>query len=183
VSPAPRSSESCKITTTIFRFVFLRKDETGVKRCPVEAPVLEFSNSLWARNRIGTGLSYQPARLHSLAESVSWNWNRFMGSFKIRALDNSELSSLHKLLRNRPVSNEWVYSRFRNNLCKDESALSSRFLHEMSPGMEFHTLKRYLFSWKVVLSAEKLPFQFSFFLLGFGLRLYTKIVVILRWCG
>jgi hypothetical protein len=33
-----------------------------------------------ARNRVGIGLSYRPARLHWLAESISWN--RFLGSLK-----------------------------------------------------------------------------------------------------
>jgi hypothetical protein len=35
------------------------------------APVLEFLNNLWgARNRVGKGLSYRPARLHRLAELI-----------------------------------------------------------------------------------------------------------------
>jgi hypothetical protein len=37
--------------------------------------------SVWVRNRVGIGLSYQPARLHSLAELVPWN--RFWGSIKV----------------------------------------------------------------------------------------------------
>jgi hypothetical protein len=41
-------------------------------------PVLEFLNNLWV---IGIGLSYRPARLHSLAELVPWN--RFLGSLKV----------------------------------------------------------------------------------------------------
>ncbi len=32
-----------------------------------------FKQSMWARNRVGIGLSYRPVRLHSLAELVSWN--------------------------------------------------------------------------------------------------------------
>ncbi len=40
---------------------------------------LDFLKNLWgARNRVGTGLSYWPARLHSLAELVPLK-------FKIRA--------------------------------------------------------------------------------------------------
>jgi hypothetical protein len=35
-----------------------------------------------ARNRVGIGLSYRPARLHSLAEMVPWN--RFLDSIKIK---------------------------------------------------------------------------------------------------
>jgi hypothetical protein len=43
---------------------------------------LEFQNSLWgARNRVGIGLSYRPARLHRLAELIPWN--RFLGSLKV----------------------------------------------------------------------------------------------------
>jgi hypothetical protein len=35
--------------------------------------VLEFLNYLWgAKNRVGTGLSSRPARLHKLAESIPW---------------------------------------------------------------------------------------------------------------
>jgi hypothetical protein len=37
--------------------------------------------SIGARNRVGIGLSYRPARLHSLAELVPWN--RFLGSLKV----------------------------------------------------------------------------------------------------
>jgi hypothetical protein len=32
-----------------------------------------FQQSVGARNRVGIGLSYRPARLHSLAELVPWN--------------------------------------------------------------------------------------------------------------
>ncbi|MFN9981334.1 MAG: hypothetical protein ACK53Y_15520 [bacterium] len=35
-----------------------------------------------ARNRVGIGLSYRPARLHSLAEIIPWN--RFLGSLKVK---------------------------------------------------------------------------------------------------
>ncbi len=37
-----------------------------------------FKQSVGARNRIGIGLSYRPARLHWLAEFIPWN--RFLGS-------------------------------------------------------------------------------------------------------
>ncbi len=40
-----------------------------------------YKQSIGARNRVGIGLSYQPARLHSLAELVPWN--RFLGSLKV----------------------------------------------------------------------------------------------------
>jgi hypothetical protein len=42
------------------------------------AGILE--QSMGARNQVGIGLSYQPARLHKLAKSISWN--QFLGSFK-----------------------------------------------------------------------------------------------------
>jgi hypothetical protein len=45
-------------------------------------PVMEFLNNLvGARNRVGIGLSYRPASLHSLAELVPWK--RFLGSLKV----------------------------------------------------------------------------------------------------
>jgi hypothetical protein len=34
------------------------------------------------RNRVGIGLSYRPARLHMLAELISWN--QFLGSLKVK---------------------------------------------------------------------------------------------------
>jgi hypothetical protein len=37
--------------------------------------------SIEARNRVGIGLSYRPARLHSLVELVPWN--RFFGSLEV----------------------------------------------------------------------------------------------------
>jgi hypothetical protein len=40
-----------------------------------------FRQSMGARNRVGRGLSYRPARLHRLAESISWN--QFLGSRKV----------------------------------------------------------------------------------------------------
>ena len=39
-----------------------------------------FKQSIGARNQVGIGLSYQPARLHSLVELV--HWIRFLGSLK-----------------------------------------------------------------------------------------------------
>jgi len=35
------------------------------------------------RNRVGTGLSYRPARLHRLAESIPWNRSGLLKSLKI----------------------------------------------------------------------------------------------------
>jgi hypothetical protein len=40
-----------------------------------------FKQSMGARNRAEIGLSYRPARLHSLAELIPWN--RFLGSLKV----------------------------------------------------------------------------------------------------
>ncbi len=37
-----------------------------------------FKQSMWARNRVGIGLSYRPARLNRLAELIPWN--RFLGT-------------------------------------------------------------------------------------------------------
>jgi hypothetical protein len=40
-----------------------------------------FKQSIGARNRVGIGLPYRPASLHSLAELVPWN--RFLGSLRV----------------------------------------------------------------------------------------------------
>ncbi len=40
-----------------------------------------FKQSMGARNRVGIGLSYRPAKLHRLAEILPWN--RFLGSIKV----------------------------------------------------------------------------------------------------
>jgi hypothetical protein len=40
-----------------------------------------FKQSVGARNRVGIGLSYRPARLHSLAKLHPWN--RFLGSITV----------------------------------------------------------------------------------------------------
>jgi hypothetical protein len=44
-----------------------------------------FKQSMGARNRVGIGLSYRPARLHVLAELVLWN--RFLGSLKVQKFE------------------------------------------------------------------------------------------------
>ncbi len=41
-----------------------------------------FKQSKGARNRIGTGLSYRPPKLHRLADLIPWN--RFLGSLKVK---------------------------------------------------------------------------------------------------
>jgi hypothetical protein len=40
-----------------------------------------FKQSMGARNRVGIGLSYRPARLHRLAEFIPWN--QFLGSINV----------------------------------------------------------------------------------------------------
>jgi hypothetical protein len=40
-----------------------------------------FKQSMGARNQVGIGLSYRPARLHRLAEFIPWN--RFLGSINV----------------------------------------------------------------------------------------------------
>ncbi len=44
------------------------------------AGILE--QSMEAKNRVGIGLSYRPASLHRLAESI--HWIRFLGSLKVK---------------------------------------------------------------------------------------------------
>ncbi len=45
-------------------------------------PALEFSNNLWGLGTsVGIGLSYRSARLHRLAELISWN--QFLGSLEV----------------------------------------------------------------------------------------------------
>jgi hypothetical protein len=46
---------------------------------PASARILE--QSMGARNRVGIGLSYRPARLQRLAELIPWNG--FLGSLKV----------------------------------------------------------------------------------------------------
>jgi hypothetical protein len=40
-----------------------------------------FEQYMGARNQVGIGFSYRPARLHRLAESIPWN--RFLGSIEV----------------------------------------------------------------------------------------------------
>ncbi len=40
-----------------------------------------FKQSMGTRNRVGIGLSYQPTRLHRVAELIPWN--RFLASLKV----------------------------------------------------------------------------------------------------
>jgi len=62
-----------------------------LKQAPLYSTVVYFfqfencagisEQSIGARNRVGIGLSYRPARLHSLEELVPWN--RFLDSLKV----------------------------------------------------------------------------------------------------
>ncbi len=45
--------------------------EMGLQTCLFSAGILK--QSMRARNRVGLGLSYRPARLRKLAESIPWN--------------------------------------------------------------------------------------------------------------
>jgi hypothetical protein len=40
-----------------------------------------FKQCMGARNRVGTGLSYRPVKLHRPAELIPWN--RFLGSLEV----------------------------------------------------------------------------------------------------
>jgi hypothetical protein len=51
----------------------------GNGRLKSSAGILE--QSMGARNRVGVGLSYRPARIYRLAELI--NGNRFLGSLKV----------------------------------------------------------------------------------------------------
>ncbi len=58
----------------------LQKDKTTTRES--NDRTMEFKKNLrWDRNRVGIGLSYRPARLHWLAESIPCN--RFLGSLKV----------------------------------------------------------------------------------------------------
>jgi hypothetical protein len=82
---------------------------------PMSLTVLEFfKQSMGARNRIGIGLSYRSARLHSLAESVPWN--RFLGSLKFQ---NSGSQTVHLFLPLQdPPHSHLVISVFAYATCK-----------------------------------------------------------------
>jgi hypothetical protein len=58
------------------------RNQVGIGLSYWPASGVIFKQSMGARNRVGIGLSYRHARLHSLAELVSWY--RFLGSFKVK---------------------------------------------------------------------------------------------------
>jgi hypothetical protein len=67
-----------------FRFLLLWKRERREEKVDRSFLICGgiFKQSIMeARNRLGIGLSYRPARLHSLAELVPWN--QFLGSLKV----------------------------------------------------------------------------------------------------
>jgi hypothetical protein len=53
----------------------------GIDSANLIACVGIFEQSMGARNQVGKGFSYRPARLHRLAESILWN--RFLGSVEV----------------------------------------------------------------------------------------------------
>jgi hypothetical protein len=79
---AERGSEQCSRVCS-GHLPLLQADGAGaVLLLRYTSTVLEFLNNHWgARNRIGIGLSYRPASLHSLAKLVPLN--RFLGSLKV----------------------------------------------------------------------------------------------------
>jgi hypothetical protein len=71
----PESGHCCSVFSEV---------ETHARPEPVviNRAELKFLNTLWgARNRVGIGLSYRPARLHRLAEFIPWN--RFLVSVNV----------------------------------------------------------------------------------------------------
>ncbi len=62
-------------------FVLVPSVNTNHSASRVECSVGISKQFMGARNRVGTGLSYWPTRLHSLAELVPWN--RFLGFLKV----------------------------------------------------------------------------------------------------
>jgi hypothetical protein len=73
-------SEKTRISQAQYFELFLSSSSHAKKDKELSAGI--FKQSMGARNRGGIGLSYRPARLHSLAELVPWN--RFLGSLKVK---------------------------------------------------------------------------------------------------
>ncbi len=74
-------NEHFNFTTNFYEYVSnIRVFKAMIKHLKTPSEAGRFQ-SMGARNRVGIGLSYRPARLHSLAELVPWN--RFLGSFKV----------------------------------------------------------------------------------------------------
>jgi hypothetical protein len=66
----------------VFRNVYIAWRSSTTNRVSYRAVSAGiFNQSMGARNRVGVGLSYQPARLHRLAEFIPWS--RFLGSINV----------------------------------------------------------------------------------------------------
>ncbi len=81
--PMFRHSTECQVMITFcfaFAFYAVLPFCKPVKKVSLLCAGI-FKQSLGARNRVGIGLSYRPARLHSLAELVAWT--QFLGSLKV----------------------------------------------------------------------------------------------------
>ncbi len=78
LAPGNRFLGSLKVYKFGLRILLLKRCTSQIT-CRIRAGI--FEQSMGARNRVGLGMSYRPARLHSLAELVPWN--RFLGSLKV----------------------------------------------------------------------------------------------------
>jgi hypothetical protein len=72
-------------------FTLERLDSAGDFSC---AGIFEQSMGARNRNRVGIVLSYLAARLHRLAELISWN--QFLGSFKVLKFGLRRMETLHE---------------------------------------------------------------------------------------
>jgi hypothetical protein len=86
------------------------------------AGILEF---MGARNQVGTGLSYRPARVHRLSDSIPWN--RLLGSLNVYKLGLRWLpSSMYDIVYDLWTSKQILPHRYRNML------IGLRFLFKTS---------------------------------------------------
>ncbi len=72
-----------------------------------------FKQSMGARNRVGIGLLYRPAKLHRLAELITWN--RFLGSLKFKNLGSADNRSTAKMLSMNELNK---VTRVKSRRCK-----------------------------------------------------------------
>ena len=84
--PTFKNYMSCILPKKLkYNILFTRRDSREYAQtvqnvlCSPRAGI--FKQSMGARNRLGIGLSYRPARLHRLAEFIPWN--RFLGSINV----------------------------------------------------------------------------------------------------
>jgi hypothetical protein len=68
-------------TLKVHRSMDKLKDECESESSKKVTSARIFKQFMGARNRVGIGLSYRTARLHSLSELVPWN--RFLGSLNV----------------------------------------------------------------------------------------------------